>query len=100
MTSYRATHGGLRGPWRTRYVRVPDPRAGDLVLMGELVRVEYLTDKGEGPTTYFHDFGRDHAGGVERGRVHPERRPLLAFNREGLVICGGAYVVRPEGIVG
>ncbi len=98
--SYRATHGGQRGPWTSRTLKVPDPRAGDLIVLGELVRVEYLTDKGEGAVTYFHDFGREHAGGVERGRVRPSRRPILAFNREGLVICGGAYVVKPEGIVG
>lgn len=97
---YRATHGGERGPWDVRRVRVPDPRASDLVLMGEIVRIEYLTDKGDGPVTFFHDFGREHSDGRERGRVKSERRPLLAFNREGLVICGGEYVVRPEGIVG
>lgn len=97
---YRATHGGRRGPWASRTMHVPDPRAGDLVVLGELVRVEYLTDKGEGAVTYFHDFGREHSGGSERGRVRPERRPILAFNREGLVICGGHYVVKPEGIVG
>lgn len=97
---YRETHGGLGGDFETKRVRVPDPRAGKLVVMGRLKRLEYVTDKGKGESLYFHDFGREVVGGEERGRVSAHRQPFVTFNSEGLVIAGGAYVVRPEGIVG
>lgn len=99
-TDYRATHGGLEGDYEKKRVRVPDPKASPLIVLGPLKRVEYVTDKGESESIYFHDFGREFIGSKEHGRVKPSRRPILTFNREGLVIAGGHYRVEPEGIVG
>lgn len=95
-TTYERTHGGLSGPVKTRRARVPDPKAGPLTEMGRIKRIEYITDKGRGESLYFHDFGK--VG--EKGRAKDSRMPILAFNREGLVIAGGSYTVKPEGIVG
>lgn len=99
-TDFKATHGGLEGEFDRKRVRVPDPRAGALVVLGPIKRIEYITDKGRGESIYHHDFGREFTGSEEHGRVKPSRRPFLAFNREGLVIAGGSYRVEPEGIVG
>jgi hypothetical protein len=99
-TDYAATHGGLEGEFDTMRARVPDPRAGQLVVLGRLKRVEYVTDKGKGKSIYHHDFGREYSGATEHGRAKDSRLPFLAFNREGLVIAGGTYRVEPEGIVG
>lgn len=97
---YEETHGGLAGDFETKSMRVPDPRVGPIVVMGRAVRLEYVTDKGDTETTYFHDFGREVVGGRERGRVAASRQPLVVFNREGLMFAGGNYRVRAEGIVG
>ncbi len=97
---YVKTHGGLAGDFAQKRMRVPNPRAGELVVMGTIKRIEYIADKGQGESLYFHDFGRDVVKGVERGRPRADRMPVLAFNREGLVIAGGSYDVKPEGIVG
>jgi hypothetical protein len=99
-TDYKATHGELEGDYDRKRAHVPDPRAGALVVLGTLKRVEYITDKGQGESVYHHDFGREFTGSREHGRVKPSRRPVLAFNRDGLVIAGGRYRVEPEGIVG
>lgn len=98
--TYREAHGGLEGAWESKRVRVPDPSAGKLIVMGRIKRIEYETDKGEGQSLYFHDFGREVVGGEERGRVSAERKPWLVYNATGLVIAGGTYEVRAEGIVG
>jgi hypothetical protein len=99
-TDYKATHGELEGDYDRKRVHVPDPRASPLVVMGPLKRVEYYADKGRGESLYHHDFGREFTGSTEHGRVKPSRLPILAFNRDGLVITGGRYRVEPEGIVG
>lgn len=91
LAEYRRSHWGLSGDGKVRDGRAPDPRAGTLVQLGELVSVVYLTRKlGDlAPTEYEHDFGRGGRG-----------LPLLAYNRTGLVIVGGAYRVTARGIVG
>lgn len=63
----RAAKAAERFHWgrpvrKLRAVRVPDaPRA--LVKLGELVRVDYSTEKGDddGPTTYYHHFDPPYA---------------------------------------
>jgi len=67
----------------------PDPRVGELVELGRLVSVVYLTEKGgdDGPTEYEHAF-------------NARRLPVLAFNDGGLFILGGAYRVGVRGIHG
>lgn len=89
---YKAKHWGDEGG-SDRTLRVPDPTASPLVELGELVRVEYRTIKGvrkDGgrpqPVVFFHDF--------------EGRKPVLAFNRDGLVIAGGSYKVTDHGIEG
>lgn len=66
------------------------PGKGDiLVELGELHAVEYNTPKGaRGKETYRHVFGR--------------QKPLLCTDKTGkyLMILGGAFRVRPEGITG
>lgn len=85
---YIAAHWGLVGPDRDRKLWCADPRE-PLTVLGELVAVVYRTEKrGDGPSEYTHKFQRE--------------RPVLAFTHFGkhsLVIAGGDYVMRPEGIV-
>lgn len=86
---YRLTHGGLAGPWEHRTLTCADPSAGQLVVLGELVSLVYLTQKGSGdprPTEYEHEFSRP--------------LPVLTFHQGGLVICGGRYRVGVRGIHG
>jgi hypothetical protein len=73
-------------PWYD--LECPDPRAGELVALGHLPEIAYLTTKGgdRGPTLYEHKFHRPW--------------PILAFNGTGLVICGGGYRVGVRGIIG
>lgn len=87
---------------RSKRVKVPDPRAGKLIVLGRLKRLEYVTDKGEGESVYFHLLGRRKTkrGEDERSKSADERCPYLVFNGTGLIIAGGQYEVRPEGIVG
>lgn len=91
LREYRRSHWGLGGEGKVREGKAPDPRAGTLVQLGELVSVVYLTRKlGDlAPTEYEHDFGREGRG-----------LPLLAYNKTGLVIVGGSYRVTARGIVG
>lgn len=100
--TYGATHGGERGPWGKRSVRIPDPSSGKLTVMGRITKIEYETDKGEGVAIYHHTFGREYVGAKEsRGRPKADRQPYLVFTEDGgLVVAGGRYVVKPEGIVG
>lgn len=85
---YIATHWGKRGPVPFRDLDFPNPRAGELVELGRLVEIVYLTEKlgDSGPTEYQHRF-RSPA-------------PFLAFNSTGLFICGGGYRVGIRGIIG
>lgn len=86
--AYVRTHWGDPGAFDRKSSSVPSVKAGALVVLGELVRVEYRTIKGgDGASTYFHDFG-------------PKSRPTLAFNGSGLFIAGGGYRVTERGIVG
>jgi hypothetical protein len=87
-TLYRLAHWGLGGPVEARNLRVADPYAAELVELGQLVSVVYLTRKAgdSGPTEYEHDFSRP--------------MPVLAFHSGGLVICGGRYRVGMRGIIG
>lgn len=86
---FRLTHWGKKGPRPFRASTCPDPRAGELVELGELVSVVYLTEKGgdDGPTEYEHEFAKG-------------ARPVLAFSKQGLFICGGRYRVGVKGIHG
>lgn len=85
---YRLTHGGLAGPWEHKSLSCADPRAGQLVALGELVSLVYLTEKAGDVelTEYEHKFSRP--------------LPVLAFHEGGLVICGGRYRVGVRGIHG
>ena len=87
--SYQEAHWGEKGSFRTRRVWAPDPSEGELIVLGTLTEIVYLTvkggDGGRG-TDYTHEFERS--------------RPLLCYNRTGLVIAGGGYKVSARGIVG
>lgn len=68
--------------------RVPSLEDGDvLVVLGELVRVDYATHKGDDDAIWYHEFAH--------------RRPQLCLAPDGrLVIVGGDYRVTRRGIVG
>ncbi len=85
---YALTHWGKRGRVTERGLWVPDPRAGELVELGQLVSLVYLTEKAgdDGPTEYEHEFSRP--------------LPVLAYHDGGLFICGGRYGVGVRGIHG
>jgi hypothetical protein len=84
---YRRKHWGLSGRRTVREGEAADPRAGTLVKMGELRSVTYrTTKKGDGLSDYEHEF--------------EGRRPTLAWNGGGLVIVGGDYTVKDDGIEG
>ncbi len=87
-TRYRITHWGKAGG-RDRVLLCANPLGAELVELGELVSLVYLTEKGGegGPAEYEHEFSRG-------------RRPVLAFHKGGLVICGGGYRVGIRGIHG
>lgn len=91
IETYRRTHWGERGTTPSRASRVPSIKAGELVELGELVSVVYLTRKGgDGELVeYEHEFGR-------RGKG----LPILAFNRSGLFVAGGSYTITTRGIEG
>jgi hypothetical protein len=88
IEDYRAKHWGDEGNARISTMRAPDPTAGVLVQMGELVSVVYRTTKEGDPkrTFYEHDF---------EGPL-----PILAYNDEGLIICSGGYTIKDGGITG
>lgn len=86
--AYVRTHWGDRGEFERRASSVPSVKAGPLIVLGELVRIDYRTEKGrDGRSTYFHHFG-------------PKALPWLAFNGSGLFVAGGGYRVTARGIVG
>ena len=70
----------------------PNPFLGDLVELGALVAVEYLTEKDE-VAVYRHTFNR-------------KALPILSYREGrpaqggGLVLCGGTYRVTTRGIEG
>lgn len=87
---FQAFHWG-RPAKSARRVRLPSrPRA--LVEIGPLVGVIYRTAKGnsDGPDDWIHEFGEE--GGA---------LPILSYDPDSkdLLIIGGDYDVRPEGIV-
>lgn len=82
-------HWGIPARKATR-VRVPHV-GGALAQLGTLEAVEYSTNKkGDGQSTYRHEFGED--GG---------RKPKLAVDptSRDLHIVGGSYLVERRGIV-
>lgn len=87
--AYARLHWGDEGEWEhIETSRVPDPRRGEPVLLGELTEVVYRTAKGrDGVADYEHRFGRE--------------KPLLVVTADGgLAIVGGSYRVETRGIVG
>lgn len=98
--AYKRTHWGEEGKTKRRSAKVPDPKAGPLVVLGRVHSIVYATDKGRGEELFEHAFGRERSGDREHGRASAARMPVLAFNHEGLVIAGGNYVVSTGGIVG
>lgn len=85
---YAATHGGAIGPRAERRSSAPDPRVGPIVELGELVAVVYRTTKlgDAGRVDYEHSFGSP--------------RPMLCWNRDGLIVAGGRYKITGRGIEG
>lgn len=82
-------HWGIPARKQSR-VRRPELGAA-LTELGRLDAIEYTTNKrGDGPSTYRHEFGED--GG---------RKPRLAVDpaSRDLAIVGGAYKVERKGIV-
>lgn len=79
LEAYRDTHGGLEPTERVRAtVRTPERLTG----LGELLAVEYGTDKGDGAARYRHEF---------RGNT----RPVLTFDERGklhVVRQGDVYI--------
>ena len=86
---YREFHWGDH-PSELIEAQIPDIRAGDsLFVLGELVRVDYATHKDAEEATWWHPF--------------QPPRPLLAStctSQPRLVIVGGGYKIREQGIVG
>lgn len=87
---YIASHWGETGKGTVLESGAPDPSAGVLTELGELVEIVYATKKGgdSGKSEYVHKFSR--------------RRPILAYNEAGLIIVrnGSIYRVTARGIVG
>jgi hypothetical protein len=102
QAAYERTHWGQAGRvTKPRPMHVPDPRAGPLVILGQhVIEIVYATDKGDGLEEFRHTFGRAHRAGTEHGPASLARCPVLAFNKDGLVIAGGQYAVETGGIVG
>lgn len=93
---YQELHWGHPGRDEVLSLDFPDPRQGPRAVLGELISVTYRTIKGDQGKVedFVHDFG-------PKRPVWSERRPLLVVvARDRLVIAGGAYRVREEGIVG
>jgi hypothetical protein len=86
VAQYKRDHWGQPGPRGVRAYAAADPRLLSIEL-GELVAVVYRTRKGGDRelTDYSHEFSRP--------------RPVLSYNRTGLVIAGGKYHVEERGIV-
>ena len=72
----------------------------DLVNLGEVTMAEYYTQKkfdNFQPIVYYHHFGEEDAKNPRR----KPRRPRLIYSRRNrkLMLVGGAYKIRKEGIV-
>ena len=81
---YQEFHGGLNLADKYREVEVPDIAIG-LVMLGPCTQVNYVTDKGEGLTEYYHRF--------------KEPYPILAQDAAAnLHILGGNYTITSDGI--
>jgi hypothetical protein len=87
VAQYRKDHWGQIGDRAPRSYVAADPRQLSIEL-GELVAVIYRTKKGTDVvlTDYEHRFSRP--------------RPVLTYNRTGLIIAGGHYHVTERGIIG
>ena len=75
--------------------------AQDLLDLGEVREVEYYTQKDFDnftPIQYFHHFGEEDAKRNPRGRI---RRPRLIYSRSNkkLMLAGGAYKIKKDGII-
>jgi len=87
--AYREFHWG-DDPDATIEAEIPAIRPGDVLpVLGELVRIDYQARKRGELATWWHPF--------------QSPRPLLASTcdrRPRLVIVGGGYQIKPQGIVG
>lgn len=87
---YALSHWGETGNWSVFDSSAPDPTAGVLTELGELVEIVYKTKK----------------GGLSRVEEFEHKfssaRPVLAYNEGGLIIvrAGSLYRVTARGIVG
>lgn len=90
QAEYKALHWGDVGPVDSFTVdRVPNPRSGTPVMLGELVEVVYRTAKGgDGWSDYEHRFRAT------------DRPSLIVTADGGLAIVGGSYRVEKRGIIG
>lgn len=87
--TYNRVHWGETGKGALTRSSAPSVEAGQLVELGRLVSVVYLTRKGgdTAETEYEHDFSA-------------KDLPILAFNRSGLFVLGGSYRITTRGIEG
>jgi len=85
---YKRDHWGNPGAGVVRRMTAPNPNAGTLVELGELIEVVYRTKKG------------GDAQHVDYEHAFKKARPILAYNDTGLVIVSGDYSVTVRGIVG
>jgi hypothetical protein len=88
LAEYERTHWGKKGRGAVRTIRAADPRHGTAVALGKLVAVVYRTEKAgdDEPTDYEHEF---------EGPL-----PTLAYNPGGLIVAGGGYRIKEDGIDG
>lgn len=88
QAQYWRDHWGLAGDFGPYVSSAPDP-SGGVVLLGELVAVEYATEKGDdGPSIYRHTFERS--------------LPALTYCASGLVVvrARSRYRITSRGIEG
>jgi hypothetical protein len=88
LAEYERTHWGKKGRDAVHATRAADPRHGTAVALGKLVAVVYRTEKAgdDEPTDYEHEF---------EGPL-----PTLAYNPGGLIVAGGGYRIKEDGIDG
>jgi len=83
--SYTAFHWG-RLPDGDIEIERPSAR-GKLWALGQVVQINYLSDKNDGLTEYYHRFD--------------DELPLLVCDSEGrLFLAGGDYIITEDGIEG
>ena len=84
LEAYRDTHGGLEPTESVRAtVRTPERLTG----LGELLAVEYGTDKGDGATRYRHEFQGNTRPVLtfdERGKLHVVRQRDVFITSHGI----------------